>query len=307
MKIKKTKGLIAAPYTAMNPDSSINLNTIPSYANYLKKSGLKGAFVAGTTGEGMLLSDQERLDVIKAWISEKTNDFSIMAHVGSISQTSAKLLAKESARVGADAISIMGPPFLGPTDPKSLVEFCKDIASSAPDIPFYYYHMPHLSGVSLSMSDFLNKAKQEIPNLAGIKFTDNNFLEMSKCISMDDGKWDILNGFDELLLAGIAFGANGAVGSTYNFLAPLYYELMAEFEKGNISAARKKQRKSIEFVDILNRYKGSLVCGKEIMRMIGIDCGKVRKPLQTLSSSEVKRLEAELSDWGFFEIVKSIN
>src|SRR5690606_31499803 len=136
--------------------------------------GIKGAFVAGTTGEGMFLSDVERLKLIGAWTAQKKKGFRIIAHVGSTSIVNAMDMAKESAKLGVDAIAVMGPPFLGPNRIDELVEFCLLVASSAPELPFYYYHMPVLSGVDLSMVEFLNKAKLKIPNLAGIKFTDND-------------------------------------------------------------------------------------------------------------------------------------
>src|SRR5690554_3084158 len=233
MIINKTKGLIAAPFTNMDVNGEVDLKNVSAYAEHLKKMKVKGAFVAGTTGEGLFLSDDERLAVIKAWIVHKENDFRVIAHAGSTSLASAKTLAYRAARAGADAIAIMGPPFLGPDRVEDLVEFCADVALSAPDIPFYYYHMPSLSRVNVSMSEFLRQAKNRIPNLAGIKFTDNNLMEMSKCLSMDNGKWDILHGYDELLLAGLSFGAEGAVGSTYNFLAPLYYGIIEDFESGD--------------------------------------------------------------------------
>ena len=110
----KTKGLIAAPFTAMDEMGVVNLAIIESYADHLKGMGVKGAFVAGTTGEGMLLSDEERLTVIENWIDQKTDDFRVIAHAGSTSISSAKTIAYESAKAGADAIAIMGPPFLGP-------------------------------------------------------------------------------------------------------------------------------------------------------------------------------------------------
>ena len=305
MTIKKTKGLIAAPFTGMDLNGKINVKNVSSYADHLKNIGLKGVFVAGTTGEGMLMTDTERLEVIEAWVSQKSEDFRVIAHAGSTSISSAKLLASESARLGAEAIGIMGPPFLAPKGVKELVEFSKDVALSAPELPFYYYHIPALSGVDFPMSEYLNEAKSKIPNLAGIKFTDNNFMEMSKCISMDNGKWDILHGYDELLLAGLSFGAVGAVGSTYNFMAPLYYGIIEDFTNGNIEKAREKQRKSIEVINILIKYKGALVSGKAIMGLIGIDCGPCRKPLQSLSSNEMKAFENELKDCGFFEMVNS--
>lgn len=306
MTINKTHGLIAAPYTGINAKGEIDLRNVPRYALHLMEMEVKGAFVAGTTGEGMLLDDRDRLKLIEAWTAQKTEGFRIIAHVGSTSLTNSMVMAKESAKLGVDAIAVMGPPFMGPDRIEELVEFCLLVASSAPELPFYYYHMPVLSGVDLSMHEFLNKAKLKIPNLAGIKFTDNNLMDMSDCISLDNGKWDILHGYDELLIAGLAFGANGAVGSTYNFLAPLYYGIMDDFEKGNLVQAREKQRKSIEFISILIRYGGAIIAGKPLMAMMGIDCGPCRLPIRSLSSKEVGQLELDMENWGLFDMIRPL-
>jgi N-acetylneuraminate lyase len=206
-------------------------------------------------------------------------------------------------KTGAFAIGSMGPMFLKPNRLQELILFCKEVASGAPSLPFYYYHIPSISGIDLSMSDFIQSAAREIPNFRGIKFTDNNFTEMQKCINLDNGKWDILHGFDEMLLAGLSFGIKGAVGSTYNYIAPLYLKLIKEFEKGNIENARKYQQKSVEMVSVLINYNGALVAGKAMMRTVGVDCGQCRLPLSNLSEEQFRDLINEMRNIGFFEFI----
>jgi N-acetylneuraminate lyase len=151
------------------------------------------------------------------------------------------------------------------------------------------------------MVEFIQKAKEQIPNLAGIKFTDNNFMIMQQCLRLDNGRWDILHGYDEQLLAGLAFGAKGAVGSTYNFMAPLYYGVMKDFENGNLNAARKKQAISIQVVDILNNYGGAIPAGKALMKTVGVNCGPCRLPIKNLNGMNYNNFVKEMENLSVFK------
>ena len=303
MKINKINGLIAAPFTPMKPDGAINPDVIPTYAKKLKSDGVKGVFICGTTGEGMLMTNDERKEITEKWVPEQTDDFKVIVHVGTTSAKQSKELATHAQKIGAYAVGCMGPMFLKPTHVDELVGFFIEVASGSPDLPFYYYHIPSVTGIDLSVFGLLKKAALQIPNLAGIKFTHNNFMDMQQCIALDDGKWDILHGYDELLLAGLVFGAKGAVGSTYNFMASLYNGIIDDFESGEINGARKKQLLSVKIIEVLIRYNGALVAGKNVMKMIGIDCGGCRYPLKNLTNNEYNKLWDELNEVGFFKLI----
>jgi N-acetylneuraminate lyase len=299
--MQKLKGLIAAPFTPMFEDGSLNLDLIAPYAAKLKKDGVDGVFICGTTGEGMLMTLKERMAVAEEWIKEQSKDFKVIVHVGTTAYLQSKGLAKHAQQIGADAIGCMGPVFLKPTNVSDLVQFCTEVASGAPGLPFYYYHIPTVSDIWLSMPEFLGKAKTEIPNLAGIKFTHRNMMEMMQCINADNGRWDILHGFDEELLCGLIMGSYAAVGSTFNYLAPLYRKLMDVFFKGDLETARVLQYQAIKFVDILIRYGGGVIGGKPVMKFIGLDCGPLRSPAKNLTIKELELYEKELEKIGFFD------
>lgn len=299
--MQKLKGLIAASFTPFKQDGSLNLPMIPSYAEKLKKDGTTGVFICGTTGEGMLMTEEERMLVAETWIKEQTEDFKVIVHVGTTSGMQSRKLAAHAAKTGASAIGCMGPMFLAPTKISDLVSFCATVASGAPELPFYYYHIPSVSNVNLSMPTFLKKAGKEIPNLAGIKFTHRNMMEMMQCLTAENGKWDILHGFDEELLMGLVAGAKGAVGSTYNYIAPLYNQIIQAFEEGDLDHARILQYKSIKFIEILIKYGGGVAGGKPVMKFVGIDCGLLRAPAHNISAIEQEEYIAELEAIGFFD------
>ncbi len=306
MNIKKLTGLISAPYTPMYSNGSIKTEIIPEYSRKLKEYKLSGVFVNGTTGEGLSLTTEERIETAKKWIAEQTDNFKVIIHVGSTSLNTSKKLAAHAQKHGAYATGCMGPMFLPPADADNLITFCAEVASCAPNIPFYYYHIPKVSGVKVSMTEFLKKAPKQIPNLAGIKYSGDDFLEMMECIELDNNKWDILHGYDELLLAGLALGIKGAVGSTYNYMPQLYYDIIENFENGNIETARKKQLTSVRTVEILNSYGGPISAGKTLMKHIGIDCGPSRLPLNSLNNTKFKNMIKEIENLAVLNPVYSL-
>jgi N-acetylneuraminate lyase len=302
MKIDKIQGLIAAPFTPMKTDGEINPDMIPAYAKKLKSDGIKSVFICGTTGEGMLMTNEERKTIAEKWVLEQTDSFKVLVHVGTTSAKQSKELATHAQKTGCYAVGCMGPMFLKPARVEELVGFFAEVALGSPDLPFYYYHIPSITGIELSVSAFLKKAAVQIPNLAGIKFTHNNFMDMQQCLELDNGKWDILHGYDELLLAGLVFGAKGAVGSTYNFMAPLYNGIIKDFENGKLNAAREKQAISVNIIEKLLQYNGALVAGKSLMKQFGIDCGACRYPLRNLTNDQYENLIKDLNEIGFFEM-----
>jgi len=295
------KGLIAAPFTPMFEDMSIHTGAIKKYAKKLIEDGVKGVFVCGTTGEGLLMDSEERKQVVEEWLKYQSDSFKIIVHVGSTSIVTASKLARHAQEVGADAIATMGPSFLPPNKVEPLVDYCEIVAKSASKIPFYYYHMPQVSNVDVSMLAFLEEGEKRIPTLAGIKFTNNNLMELQQLLNYKDGKFEIFHGYDEVLLAGLVLGAKGAVGSTYNYMSKIYRELIQNFESGNLLAAREIQLYSVKVVEVLIKYGGGVRAGKEIMNLCGIECGPLRSPFIKFTKKESEELKRDLEVINFFE------
>ena len=300
MELMKTRlsGLIAAPFTAMNADGSLKLALIGAQAAALAESGVNGAFICGTTGEGVSLTTDERLQVAEQWMAVAPPTLRVIVHVGHASILESRKLAAHAEHIKACAFATIGPTFFRATNLEQLVDFCAQVASGAPELPFYYYHMPVMTGADFPMSDFLKLAGQRIPNLAGIKFTHENLMDYSRCLNFEGGRFNILFGRDEILLAALTMGATGAVGSTYNYMAPLYLQMISAFKAGDLEAARRFQSQAIEIIAVMSR-RGGLAAGKAMMKMAGMDCGPVRAPLQNLSPEAIGLLARELESVGF--------
>lgn len=298
------EGLIAAPFTPFEENGELKLDVVKQQIDLLVNSDVKGAFVGGTTGEAMSLTIEERKKLAERWMDESPSDFKVMVQCGHTALTVCKEIADHARKIGAYAVGAMGPFFYKPISVKELVTFTREIASVIPDLPFYYYHIPSMTGLDFQMIEYLEVASREIPNLAGIKFTHEDLVDFKLCSEYENGKYEMLYGRDETLLCGLTLGAQGAIGSTYNYNAPIYNRIIKAWDEKDIEQANELQYKVMQFVRILNRYGGGIVAGKAIMKLVGVDCGPVRHPLNSLSDSDLIAMEKELETIDFFELLK---
>lgn len=298
--MKKYKGIIAAPFTPMHANGSLHLEIIPAYYELLKANGVAGAFICGSTGEGVSLSLEEKKMVIDAWTKCASHDecFAIMVLVGGNSLTESKELAAYAELSGVDAISFTSPSYFKPATVQALAHMCADVAAAAPALPFYYYHIPVLTGASFAMIDLLHEVHATIPNFSGIKYTHEDFMDFLSCMYFANGRYDMLWGRDENMLAALALGAKGFVGSTFNYLAPLYHALTEAFEQHHWDMARHLQQKSIDLIRLLGKY-GGIATGKAYMQLLGLDCGSFRLPVSNMSAMQYQNFTNEANSHGF--------
>ena len=287
------RNLIAATYAPMHKDTSLNLEVIEVYGKFLKRNKVAGAFINGSTGDFASLSSTERKLIVEAWSAKRPDDFYIINHVGHTSLKEAMELTLHSADK-VDAIATLAPFYFRLNTVEKLVEYCKNIAACAPNLPFYYYHIPDLSGAHLKMIDFLKIASNEIPNFAGLKFTKNDLIDFKYCLDFKDNAYDILFGVDEIFISSLPLGAKGWVGSTYNHLAPLYYKIKEAFERNDHKTAADLQTKAMMFVDILNGKGGFNGVAKGYLKTLGVDCGPSRFPHTTLHVEAYLEIKSEL-------------
>ena len=301
--MEKIRGLVDAPFTPMHANGDINLQPIARYARMLKSNGLVGAFINGSSGEGYMLTTVERKAIAEEWIRNSPSpDFKIIVHVGSCCLRDSEELAGHAATLGAWGIGAMAPPFPKITRINDLVKYCEAIAGSAPNLPFYFYHIPAFNGAYLSMVDFLKAVDGHIPNFAGIKFTYESLYEYNQCRLYKDGKYDILHGQDETILASLAQGgAQGGIGGTTNYNGRELTGIIKAWNEGNIEEAREKQNFSQEVINVICHFRGNIVGGKRIMKLIGLDLGPNRVPFANLTDEEEQKLKMELEEIGFFE------
>jgi len=296
----RLSGLVAATFTPFRADGALDLDRIPSVIDHVIKQGAAGLYVCGSTGEGPLLTTAEREAVAAATVKAARGRVPVVIQVGHNSLADARALAAHAQQIGADAISATPPGYFKPDSVDNFIDCLIDITAGAPQLPFYLYHIPVISGVKFDMLEFLRAAEQRLPSLRGVKFSDPNLHEMLACIEYGGGRYEILFGVDEMLLGGLAFGARGAVGSTYNFAAPLYLKVIAALDRGDLTEARRLQSLAAEMIRIIlgNGGRGGL---KAAMALVGADCGYNRLPTRTCTPAQRERMREQLQAIGFFE------
>lgn len=299
----KLHELVAATHTPFTSSGELNLSAVERQAEYLHTKGIRTLFIGGSTGESHSLSVVERLALAQRWSEViRGTSLRLVVHVGTNCLTDARALAAHAESVDAIAIAALAPSYFKPKSIDLLVECCESIASSAPQTPFYFYDIPSLTGVAFSMKSFLERAQHRIPTLAGIKFTNSDLMMYQQCLQWDEAKFDIPWGVDECLLAALSLGAQGAVGSSYNFAAPLYLRIIAAFNQGDLATARMEQYRSVQLIELLASY-GYMGAAKCVMGMLGVDVGSARLPNSQLSPQMQAELKQALERLGFFDWV----
>lgn len=298
---QRLHGLTPATHTPFHPDGSLHLEAIEILAAHLLKWNITSVFIGGSTGESHSLTVRDRFALTERWMRvAKGTPMRVIVHVGSNCLEDATALAAHAQQHGAAAISALSPSYFKPRSVDALISCAARIAAAAPDTPFYHYDIPAMTGVSFSMPEFLSRAAERIPTLAGLKFTNPDLMAYLQCLQKDPGYWDLPWGMDEWMLGALATGARGAVGSSFNFAAPVYQRLMAAFSRNDLETARLEQLRSTQIIGTLARH-GYMGAAKATMEMLGVPVGPPRLPNSALEPSQKRVLQGELESLGFFE------
>lgn len=250
------------------------------------------------------MSTAERKAVAEAFIAATDRRAPVVVHVGHNSLTDAADLAKHAQSAGATATSAIAPNYFRIDSLETLIDCVGRVAEAASQLPFYYYHIPAMTGLTFDMVELLRLAGEQIPNFTGLKYTARTLDEYAECVALENGRFDVLNGYDEMLLPALAAGAQGAVGTTYNIAAPLYRRVIDAFAEGDLATAQESQLRAIEMIRVMLRYPfhGAV---KAVLGMLGTPCGPCRLPLTSLTSPQTEQLEADLREIGFFQWARS--
>ena len=298
--MNRLNGLIAATFTPMNENGEVNLSLIKPYYEMLVKNGVAGAFICGSTGESASLTIEEKKSITAEWINcaKGNTNFKIILFLGENCIAESIALARYAGEIGIDGLAYTSPSYFKPANLNLLIDCCTKIAAATPDIPFYYYHIPVFTNVHFPMIELLKLVDGKIKNFAGIKYSHEDVMDFLSCLQFKDGKYDMMWGRDENLLSALSLGGCVAVGSTYNYAAPLYTKMIAAFQKNNLDEARKLQMQSIEMIRLLSSH-GGISVGKSFMKVIGFDCGEARLPLGNMNEASFDVFKQNLESLSF--------
>lgn len=300
----KLQGLTAATHTPFDAKGELNLPVVEKQAELLLRDGVNAVFIGGSTGESHSLTITERFALTQRWVEiAKGSPLRVVVHVGSNCLADARTLAEQAQKLGVAAIAALAPSYFKPAILESLVECTGTIAAAAPTVPFYFYDIPGMTGVRLSMPDFLDVAATRIPTLAGLKFSNSDLMGYQRCLHSHAGRFDVPFGMDEFLLAALAVGGIGGVGSSYNFAAPIYQRMIGAFNKGDMALARQEQFRSVQIILLLGEF-GYQAASRAVMEMRGVPVGPPRLPFATLAAGKAEVVRETLTKLGFFEWIK---
>jgi len=269
--MNKYKGIFTALLTPFDSANKVNEKELEKLVRFCLDKGVKGFYVGGSTAEAFLLSTAERkqiMDVVKSTAPDAT----LIAHIGSINELEATDLAKHAKTMGYDVISSVAPFYYKFTF-EEIKNYYFRLADSA-QLPMLVYHFPAFSGVNMGaseMSKFLSDDR-----FLGIKYTSNDFFTLEQCKTNFPEKI-VYNGFDEMLLSGLVMGADGGIGSTYNFMADKFVNIYNLFNEGKIEEAQKIQKTANHIITILCKI-GVMQAEKEVLNQLGFDFGICRHP-----------------------------
>ncbi|MDE0593904.1 MAG: dihydrodipicolinate synthase family protein [Roseibacillus sp.] len=293
------KGLVAAVVTPMDLDGELNLGLVPRIAAHLEGIGISGVYIAGSTGEGMSLTDDERRAVAEAYVESCRGKMHTVVQVGHNSMKAAAALAAHAEAIGVDAISATPTGYFQADGERGLVGAMAAIVEAAPKTPFYYYHIPKLSGTNMNPMRFTELAMNELPTFCGIKYSDGGTVHNLPLLQKIAPELEFLSGSDEGYLQSLAIGYQGAVGSTYNYAAPLYHKVREAFEGGDMPEARLWQGRAMEMIEAMLASCGRASL-KAMMAMVGIDCGPSRRPVEPATPEQFANLRTSLEQMGWF-------
>lgn len=296
----KLTGIIPALLTPFDEEGEVNPPVIRDMVEYHLSAGVTGFYLTGSTGEGLLLSEAERGTVVETVVDQVKGRVPVVVHVGAMVTRSARDLAAQAEEAGADAISSI-PPIYFPVGAQGVKQYYSEVAAAS-SLPFYIYNIPGATGIDVDVA-MTRDLVTAMPTLRGMKYTSYNFFEMRKLIEFDEGRLNLVSGPDELMIAAQAMGADGAIGSTYNPLPHLFVQAYEAFNAGDVAQARELQAKGNRAINAFLQFP-SLSALKEMMRLVGFDCGSARPPNLALTDEQKGRLREMLEEIDFFEFAE---
>jgi len=283
---KDLKGIYTALITPFNKNGSVNYDVLRQVVDYDLEHGIDGFYVSGSTAECFLLSVAERKKIVETVIDQNNGRGKIIVHTGSIGTKLTVELGKHAREAGADAISAV-TPFYYKFTPDELVNYYYDVADQT-KMRVIAYNFPALTGYALTVDDVDRLSRNS--GIAGIKYTCLDLYTLER-FKHAHPEMTIFNGHDEVMLYGLTAGADGGIGSTYNFMPEKYRKIVDLFHAGKITKAQEVQHEVNDIIPYLGKY-GAMQVAKEFLTLMGMPCGDCRGPFKPLSDS----IRAELKE-----------
>lgn len=293
------QGIFPALITPLDGGKTVNFDTLRKLVDFHIQSGVHGFFVCGGSGEGLLLSVEERKAVLETVKEAANGRAQIIAHIGALATATAQELAAHAAELGVDAVAAV-PPFYFRVDDDALYDHYRLIAEAAQGTPVHLYNIPSATGVEINARIMAKLIK--IPTVRGIKYSSYNLFDIRNIMELlPNGELTVLSGFDEVCVPALAMGVPGAIGSTYNVLPATFSVIYRLMKQNNLPAAQEWQFRANHVIQAL--LKVPLVAGiKAILTEWGYPSGDPRRPQRPLTAEERTLILKSVEEVGLVQL-----
>ena len=281
---KEFKGVYPALITPMDSDGNLNESALRKVIEFNISAGVHGFWVAGGSGESVLLDDEENCRIAQIVSEESKGRVKNIMHVGTPTTARSAKLAEHAAKSGADAICCV-PPFFYRQSDEAIVEYYRVVASAA-DLPFFVYNLPQSTQVEIT-PDLMQKIKEKIPQLVGLKHSApyigpiRQFRDMGLCCMMGNSR---------LMLQALMMGASGCIDGPPGMVPEIFVDIWNSFQSDDFQQAIISQEKGAEVAALVENTKMHAYYKAFISERIGFNCGQPRPPFEGLTSLEHKEL-----------------
>ena len=287
MDLKKSGGIYTALLTPFDKNDKVNKKELEALVKFNVKNGVSGFYVTGSTGEAFLLSADERKEVMEI-VRNAAPDKTLIAHIGSLNINEAAELGRFANKLGYDAVSSVAPYYYKFSFNEIKDYYCRLADES--ELPMLVYHIPAFSGVAMGTGELAQFLTDD--RFLGVKYTSNDFFTMEQIKTAFPDRV-VYNGYDEMCLCGLTMGADGAIGSTYNFMADKFVAIREKFLAGDINGAQEIQKEANRIITVLCKL-GVMQAEKEVLNQLGFDFGDCRQPFGKLTSEQKKVVADEI-------------
>ncbi|KAF5066463.1 N-acetylneuraminate lyase [anaerobic digester metagenome] len=284
------KRIWSALITPTNADESVNYHALEQVVDAQIADGVEGFYCCGSSGEGLLLTLDERKQVLEHVLKAADGRVPVMSHVGTIRTKDVIDLAQHAMSAGALAVSMI-PPYYYKFSMDDIMGYYEDVIRAVPNVPAIVYNIPQFTGVEFSKDNAGRLLGNE--NIVGIKHTSTNLYSLERIGQAFPGK-ALINGFDEQLLGALSMGSCATIGTTVNLFAPLFHKVRDAFDRGDIAEAYRWQHAINLRVEATVKL-GIFNAMKYGWTLRGIDCGFCRAPFRPLNDAARKTMQELLA------------
>ncbi len=286
VKPEQFRRIWSALITPTRGDESVNYEALEEIVERQIQDGAEGFYCCGSSGEGLLLTLEERKKVLEHTLKAADGRVPVISHVGTIRTADVIDLAQHAMSAGALAVSMI-PPYYYKFSMDEIMGYYEDVIRAIPNVPAIVYNIPQFTGVEFSKDNAGRLLANE--NIVGIKHTSTNLYSLERMGQAFPGK-ALINGFDEQLLGALSMGSCATIGTTVNLFAPLFHKVREAFDQGDMALAYRWQHAINLRVEATVKV-GIFNAMKYGWTVRGVDCGFCRAPFRPLDETAKKAVE----------------